>query len=410
MRYTYAVLDEILPENIEVGDAFPWEETDEQYDTSTQKYSVHNANMCISNAIRAAADVEVDVPIEDIEDETVLYPIDATGETGVRVTFGDDGTVEAIAAERDGETIGEYDDIASATKAITNIEASVGIAPGTGAVDVVTYVGTRKERKDDWGKDMLKGNGHKVRAADDDVSFFEQSAEEIARENLEGQKSGAAREMTEMYKEVNGENARLPQKIRNNPQAMTTLSTSFSTLDTTGKRAMVEALHDIPDIGDYNVLMLNLLGEMMREVPLRSVEDIRTAGFDTRAAKRGNADDMFAIKAISGWMQSGLNPDELKDGHGEPISRAEIEQKIIDYRQRRKDLRQQRTNERNQQEQNAMTEGQKNVQDALRTLEFSENEIRDFLKNGYKDYTQSGRDADESLRVNISEALRGLGL
>lgn len=407
MRYTYEVLDEIVPENIEVGDMFPWEEDDGDYDTSTQEYSVHNANMCIGNAIRAAADVEVDVPIENVETGAVLYPFDSTGETGVRVMFGEEGVVEGITAERDGETIGEYDDIASATKAITEIEASVGIAPGTGAVDVVTYVGTRKERKDDWGKDMLKGNGHKVKAANEDVSFLEQSAYDIALENMSAQESAAARELAKKYREVNGRGTRIPQKIRNNPEAMTALSTGFQSLDSTGKDVMVQALHDIRQIGDFNPLMLNLLGEMIREVPLRSVADVRTAGFDTRAAKRGSADDAFAIQAISGWMQSGQNPNELKRENGEPLPRKDIEQKIADWRQGRKNLKQTKKNER-EQSAKKLTQEQENVQDALRAMAFSENEIRQFLQTRYRDYVRDGYSEEESLQENIRVALNGV--
>lgn len=381
MEYTYELLDFIVPENIYIGDTFPYEgDIDDAYDTTSKdrKYSEHKANECIKEVIRNTIGVVVDTVLYLVETDELLYPIEETQYCGVVVKIATDGSaaVQYISVRTKGPTLVGYNDIAEAAikakEELGSVDANVGIGMGQGAVGITTYVGTRKLRDDDWGKKMLKGNGTKWRV-------------KAAEENDDEDQS----ELIELYKSETGKP--FPLAIKNNPQKMTTLTTSFKTLDRTGKIAMVNAMHEIRGVPRYNVLMLNLLGEMIREVPLRTVDDIKEVGFDTEAAVRGNEDDVFAIQAISGWKQLGKNPNELKDEDGEPKSRREIENAITEYIR----SKQQRSRKIE------FDEKQEQVRDALSALGASKQEISDFIKNGYN------RSLD--LGTNINNALQQIG-
>jgi hypothetical protein len=85
--------------------------------------------------------------------------------------------------------------------------------------------------------------------------------------------------------------------------------------------------------GEANIEVADLLGDMIQQVPFRTMDEIRDAGFLSPIARRGDKDDIFVLKALSGFKQEGLDTRTREFWRGnQPKERKDIEQAIINFR------------------------------------------------------------------------------
>lgn len=378
MQYTYEVLDYIVPEDIEKGDAFPWSETDNQYDSVEKSYSLHNLTSCMENIVRDVVGEQLQPPIISVEDNSVLYPLDESERQAIRIVFNDEGVIEKILLETEENSSYEFETVREAIGGGYIKTASIGIGQGQGAVEVITYDGTLKQRKDDRGKDMLKGNGHKkVKAAKD--------ADDANIEN----------KFIEDYKKRTGD--ALPSEIQNDERKLIALATSYASMVNSEKNVLIDAISEIDSIKHAPSMVLNLMGEMIKEVPLENVDDMKEVGFASRAATRGNQDDIFALKALCGWKQAGKNVADLKTGSGEPLVRDEIEEEIAKWRQEKRNDRRKKDGDRIKR---GLTETQQQVVDALESLGVDKTEAEEFVRGSdYKSKASAGDNVMTYLRT-----------
>lgn len=117
----------------------------------------------------------------------------------------------------------------------------------------------------------------------------------------------------------------MAERVKLSDDVAKSIANVYDGLDGLGKDALKRYLQNLSFPITNQVA--TLLGQMIEEVPLETYRDIKDVGFLSDAAKGGNSDDLFAIKAACGLRQAGKDISELFE-NGQFRSREEIEEAV----------------------------------------------------------------------------------
>ena len=206
------------------------------------------------------------------------------------------------------------------------LEADIGIPSGEGAVEIVTELGKKpkkpllafqqKEDGYEWNRDKsdkameryLNKNKSKEGSGDPEKG---DSKESLSRERID-----------EAMKDNTNDNER----------AKEVLSKEFLLLPGSGKNVLLEWLKASDD-STISEDIATLALDMIAEVPLRSLDDMKDVGFMSKQAyaNKPSNDDIWRIKALCGLKQAKQDTSEFLSGDGSNIDvdRKELENYIM---------------------------------------------------------------------------------
>lgn len=181
---------------------------------------------------------------------------------------------------------------------------------------------------EDWSKDALIiiGINPHIEA---DLGMGSDGATTVYM--LSDKKVKASKEET-LVKEIQA----LAKKTQLNEQSATIISGLYKAMTDYERGELGKFLQGMKY--DMPPQVASLLVTMAEETPLVKTTDYLAVGFGSLAAKRGNADDLFSIKAACGLWQAEMNVGVLYQGNGKFKDRDEIERIVYNVMRKHLDV------------------------------------------------------------------------